>query len=552
MKHYKVSLLFLFVLIRISGLGQGYSEILGRPTDSAVTMNVMFDRDIDIYWELGTASGLYTRSTPTYAVLDSIPLEVDFTGLTTNTKYYYRIRYRQTNSGAAFTSGPEHVFRTRRPRGSSYSFAITADPHLDTNCIESSYLLTLQNILSKNVDFMIDLGDNFLSEKYIAAPGSQTLIPHYQDTIRYRTVLFRKYYGMLCHSAPLFLTIGNHEGELGWKLTGTDTSMPVVACNIRKQYYANPYPNGFYSGNDSAEAYVGFREDYYAWEWGDALFMVIDPYWFTRLQQHAGWGWTLGSRQFAWFRNTIRNSTAKYKFVFSHQLVGGNTATSDGRGGAEFVGFFEQGGRSADSTWDFDSARLHWEQPIHSLMMENKGRIFFHGHDHFYGKQDKDGVVYQEVPQPSAKNIKPFNSSSYPYTTQYGYSSGTILPNRGFLLVTVNSDSVKVEYVKTYLPSEETSSQHNMDVAHSYVLKDTLMSSTATYTFIGDGNWDVSSNWLNNLMPPSVLPAGASILVNPVYGGKCYLNATQIISTGASLQVQPGKQFLVPGSLIMH
>jgi hypothetical protein len=42
-------------------------------------------------------------------------------------------------------------------------------------------------------------------------------------------------------------------------------------------------------------------------------------------------------------------------------------------------------------------------------MLENKVNIYFHGHDHFYGKQEKDGMIYQEVPQPSAKNIKSFN-----------------------------------------------------------------------------------------------------------------------------------------------
>lgn len=512
----------------------------------------MFDQNMDVYWEYGTNAGSYNQTTSVVSVLDSVPLEVDFTNLTTNTKYYYRIRYRAANTTNTFAIGPEHTFRTRRPRGSTFLFAVEADPHLDTNCIPSSYILSLQNMLAKNVDFMIDLGDNFLSEKYITTPGSQALAPFYRDTIEARTVLYRKYFGTLCHSAPLFLTLGNHEGELGWKLNTSDTSMPVVATNLRKKYYPNPYPNSFYSGNDSAEVNVGLRENYYAWEWGDALFIVFDPYWFTRASQHGGWGWTMGSRQFNWFKNTIKNSTAKYKFVFSHNLLGGNPSGSDARGGIEFAGYFENGGRSADSTWDFDSTRPHWEQPVHSMLVENKASIYFHGHDHFYGKQDKDGIVYQEVPQPSAKNIKAFNATSYPYTASYGYTSGVILPNRGFLLVTVCSDSVKVEYIKTYLPNEETSVLHNMDVAHSYVIKNTTPTTNLTYTFIGDGNWDVASNWQNNLIPPATLPSGGVININPVTGGKCILNATQVIAQGATINVQPGKLFLMPGTLIQR
>ena len=80
-----------------------------------------------------------------------------------------------------------------------------------------------------------------------------------------------------------------------------------------------------------------YREDYYAWEWGDALFVVIDPFQYTMNLPYAPrqekaaddpvtgdqWSWTLGAQQFNWFKQIIQNSNAKYKFVFSHQMVGG-------------------------------------------------------------------------------------------------------------------------------------------------------------------------------------------------------------------------------------
>lgn len=538
---------FCFLLITSNRTSaQSYSEILGRPTDTSITMSIMFDRDMEVFWEYGTASGSYSVNTAVYTIYDSIPLEVDFSNLSTNTKYFYRLRYRVVGSGGTFLPGTEHSFYTHRPPGSSFSFAVEADPHLDTNCIPEALTLTMQNMLAKGVDFMVDLGDNFLSEKYVLQPGQQQPIAHYRDTINYRTVLFRKYYGALCHSAPLYLTIGNHEGELGWKLNNTDSSMPVAAANLRKLYYPNPYPNSFYSGNDSSENYVGLRENYYAWEWGDALFMVIDPYWYTRISQRAGWGWTLGNTQFNWFKRTIRNSTAKYKFIFCHQLVGGNG--SDARGGIEYADLFENGGRSKDSTWDFDSARVHWEEPLHALMLENKTSIYFHGHDHCYAKQDKDGIVYQEVPQPASRNINSFTGSA----TGYDYVNGVLLPSRGFLLVNVNSDSVKVEYVKTYLPSEENGTRHNLDIAHSYVIINTPTIGNTTYTFVGDGKWDVPSNWFNNQIPPASLPNGSHIIIDPVTNGKCLLNTIQVIEQGATIEVKSGKVFQVPGSLIRH
>ncbi len=441
----------LAVLLSCTIKAQTFNEILGRPTDSAVTMSILFDQDVQVYWEIGTASASYTITTSTVVANANVPLEFDFLGLLPNTKYYYRTRYRLLISSGIFNAGAEHTFYTRKPRGTVFNFAVEADPHLDTNTNPASYTLSLQNMLSAKPDFMIDLGDNFMSEK-------EPIVN--KKTITDRTKLFRPYFGTLCHSAPLFITIGNHEGELGWRLNGTDSSMPVLAANIRKLYYPNPYPNDFYTGNSTAESYVGLRENYYSWEWGNALFVVIDPYWYTTVSNRAGWGWTLGTIQYNWFKNTIQNSTAKFKFVFCHQLVGGNG--NDARGGTEYVDYFEMGGKNADSTWGFTTKRPGWAEPIHSLLVNNNASIYFHGHDHFYGKQQKDCIIYQEVPQPSSKNI---NSN---LAASYGYLNGVFLPSRGYLNITVGNDSVKVDYVKTFLPNEENASRHNKDIAYSY------------------------------------------------------------------------------------
>jgi len=92
----------------------------------------------------------------------------------------------------------------------------------------------------------------------------------------------RPYFGLLCDSAPLFLVLGNHEAEWGWELDGTPENVPVWSTKARKLYYPNPFPDGFYSGSSKKEDFVGLRENYYAWEWGDALFIALDPYWYTK------------------------------------------------------------------------------------------------------------------------------------------------------------------------------------------------------------------------------------------------------------------------------
>ncbi len=431
-------------------------ELLGRPTTNSITINACANKSLNVYFEYGLDSNNYTNQTGVITTLDSIPFNVKITGLNPNTRYYYRMKYRPTGTLTYFTRS-SHTFMTKRQAGSTFTFAIEADPHMDTNSLSSVYTLTLQNMKLRNPDFLIDLGDTFMSEK---------LVTRTPVTIRDRHLLLRSYFDLICHSVPLYLALGNHEGECGWyRDTTSGNNFPVWASNSRTLYYPNPIPDTvFYSGNTKSEPFVGLRQNYYSWEWGNCLFVVIDPYWYTMTKP--GWNWTLGQTQFNWFKNALTNSNAKFKFVFCHQVVGGNG--TDGRGGTEIAHLFENGGRNLDSTWGFDTYRSGWGgKPIHQLMVDNKVNIFFHGHDHFFGYQMKDGVIYQELPQPSSKSYTNISA------TQYGYLNGVFIPSRGYALMTISGSSAKLEYIRTYLPSEENASRHNLDVSYSYTI-DTL------------------------------------------------------------------------------
>ena len=70
------------------------------------------------------------------------------------------------------------------------------------------------------------------------------------------------------------------------------------------------------------------------------------------------------------------------------------------RGGAEAASYFEWGGNNASGTYEFDTKRPGWEAPIHQLFKDNGVSAYFHGHDHQYVYETRDGIVYQEVPQP--------------------------------------------------------------------------------------------------------------------------------------------------------
>ena len=134
-----------------------------------------------------------------------------------------------------------------------------------------------------------------------------------------------------------FLALGNHEGEQGWRLDGTPDNLAVWATLARQLLYPNPFPDTFYSGNSTVLPFVGLRENYYAWQWGDALFVVLDPYWNTTLKPHSRgpdpatgdrWDWTLGFEQYDWMRQVLQGSTATFKFVFAHQVAVTNNISS--------------------------------------------------------------------------------------------------------------------------------------------------------------------------------------------------------------------------------
>jgi hypothetical protein len=82
-----------------------------------------------------------------------------------------------------------------------------------------------------------------------------------------------------------------------------------------------------------------------------------------------------------------------------------------------------------------------------TVMVKTGVTIFFQGHDHLFARQERDGVVYQEVPNPADATYQAFNRDAY--------RSGDILPDSGYLRVTVSPANVKVDYIRIFLPQDE-------------------------------------------------------------------------------------------------
>jgi uncharacterized protein (TIGR02145 family) len=72
-----------------------------------------------------------------------------------------------------------------------------------------------------------------------------------------------------------------------------------------------------------------------------------------------------------------------------------------------------------------------------------------------------------------------------------------------------------------------------------------VSSAQTTYTFNGNGNWTVTSNWSKNTIPPAVLPSYDTIVIRPAAGDSCVLNTSQTMSPGSNLVIAPGAIFIV-------
>ncbi|MDX2060925.1 MAG: YHYH protein [Gemmatimonadales bacterium] len=431
-----------------------YDIVLGRPTDHSVTISLVCYDDAEAFFSYGKAPADLDSRTDTVGLKAGKPVEILVGGLEPDTPYHYRL-HRKPAGADAFAAEEPSTFHTQRDPGSAYTFTIQADSHLDLGTRPGLYLQTLANARADRPDFHFELGDTFMTDKFAR---------HTDAISQYRAQ--RYYLGQLCHAAPLFFVLGNHDGESGTRRGLSGEGMSTWSANTRKEFLPNPSPDGFYTGNEAEVPVVGRLEDYYAWEWGDALFIVLDPFWPTTERRPKGddrWHWTLGDAQYRWLEQTLERSRTPFKFVFIHHLVGG--ATPEARGGAEAAAYFEWGGNDLDGTRTFDEHRPGWGRAIHQLLVDAGVSVVFHGHDHFFAKQEKDGIVYQLVPQPGNPRYGTPRDAA-----DYSYREGELLNGAGHLRVRVAPDGAAVDYVLSVLPEDERDDRRNGQVAATYTI----------------------------------------------------------------------------------
>jgi predicted phosphodiesterase len=409
-----------------------------------VTVNVVFEGDADGFAldlrRAGDEEAWASGGEPT--PLGPDVLEWTLTGLESATRYRYRIRI-------AGTPAARGSFVTRRPPGQPFTFALITDPHILVRDFTEEELrasplpdsvvkryTTEENarwtlrmyrsyghamlprvarlVLQDGPDFVINLGD------VIDLHGFGFNIPVPEPRWAKKGFLdYRRLIGPLGSRVPHFWVLGNWDGEKG-HFTEEERRR---SRGSRLRYLPNPVSDTYPQGGSS-------NQDYYAFHWGDALFVVLNVVSYTPtehlLDRKKNPGrpddYTLGPDQLAWLEKTLAGSTAAWKFICIHHPVGG-------RGGDARNSAYGRGGGRA--------ARVGEQARVHALMRKHGVQAFFYGHDHVFTDMVVDGVHY---------SLPGSAGAPWKFTTrETGYER--YWPESGYARVQVGPERVVVSFI---------------------------------------------------------------------------------------------------------
>lgn len=343
-------------------------------------------------------------------------------GLEPASSYEYQVTHPSVEGETVLGSGR---LTTQRPPGDPFTFALLTDTHvpprelepddLSTNdFMEDTLLQVAPDILVSHPDFMMNLGDTLDFHLF----GFNTPPPDPSWT-RLGYLNYRRLLTDTLANVPHFPVLGNWDGE-----NGCNTEEEIERSRSQRLIYnPGPHPGTYPEGGDMAE-------DYYAFTWGDALFIVLNVMTYTPtchlLGSYPGLpdDWTLGEAQYNWLEETLQNATSKWRFTFIHHTVGGaagddiNSAYGRGGGQAAYVG--EQAS-------------------IHEMMIQYGVQIFFYGHDHVFVDMEVDGIHY---------TLPGSAGAPWKFTTgETGYE--TYWPDSGYARVDVSPETVHVSFVAT-------------------------------------------------------------------------------------------------------
>ena len=331
-------------------------------------------------------------------------------GVDAATAYEYRLLLASLGEAPTAAVG-EGRFTTRPVGEVGFTAALTADAHIGSFAEDTFPVAILddvvRNVAADRPDFMIALGDN------VAWSTSREYSQPDDRGARFAYDMYRRHLAPLSPSCPHFGLIGNWEGESGKFPEESQDLMTTV----RRQFTPNPDHRTYRQGGSP-------NEDYFAFDWGAALFVVLNVQTYsapsgplssvmddvTRIED-----WTLGAEQMSWLEGVLSGSDCPFRFVCIHHAVGGNA-------GNAFETLYGRGGPRA--------ARVGEQAILHDMMREFGVQIFFFGHDHVFLDEVVDGIHYALLgscgaPWKFGQEITGYRS----YWPDSGHARLTVRPN---------------------------------------------------------------------------------------------------------------------------
>jgi len=420
--------------------------LLGQPTADSINLRLLSDYPSTIIIEWGDGNAATQKTTPLKLTPSQPSTLLPLRNLKMSTRYAYRVLFQNNEACDGYYTTESFFFHTQRLFGEEFTFAVTADTHFNDENIfdQETFIQTRANMIKAahslpGYDFLIDLGDTFMGLKLKPTTGAEHLL--YENAFKELSPVAR--------SAPIFLVNGNHDGESGEFLPKSlegatlkeiEASLPVTYARLRNAYFANPGSGGIYSSSPESTSSIGQLTNFYAWMWGNSLFVALDPYWYTTtIINRSPWQWTLGKTQYDWL-NSVLISPASLKFIFIHHYVGGLYGTSmgfHGGGDESFAKYFEWGGYDPiHENYAFVENRPGWDYgPVHQICVNNHVSIVFRGHDHLYHVGELDGVLYNTLPRTSEATHKTVDLKER--WAEKGYADNVIATS-GHVEVTAN------------------------------------------------------------------------------------------------------------------
>eukprot|EP00640_Fibrocapsa_japonica_P000913 CAMPEP_0113944984 /NCGR_PEP_ID=MMETSP1339-20121228/38412_1 /TAXON_ID=94617 /ORGANISM="Fibrocapsa japonica" /LENGTH=646 /DNA_ID=CAMNT_0000950367 /DNA_START=136 /DNA_END=2073 /DNA_ORIENTATION=+ /assembly_acc=CAM_ASM_000762 len=445
--------------------------IMGVPTDKSVTANMLADQDawVQIMYADAVNPQAVAYTDP-MRLLAHQPQPLTVEDLYPAAKYVYEVAF-QYDAACPMVISQSNFFHTQRMFDETFRFAIIADTHtfIDKEYEEDTFRDTMSQIIHTvnfvdDIDFTFEMGDMFMAWTLLQNNPNENLHTVYENVFRL--------YSQLGQATPMFFVNGEREGETGYSFpmsnkvglaphSEMEAAVPVQIAKLRKQFLKAPLPEpqGFFSGNVDIEfESLGYVGNYYSYNWGNALFVTLDPYWYTRTKfpstvPQDGWLWTLGKQQYEWLYSVLSTSQQKYKFIMIHQLVGGKFGDGmwlRGHGDERWGRYFEWGGLDPDTNQPrFEEMRPDFKYgPIHQILMDTGVNCVFRGHDHLYHVGALDGVVYNTLPKTSLNNDH-YRHVDMEKTRIKGYVPEETIFNSGFSEVVVEPDHARVMF-KSY------------------------------------------------------------------------------------------------------